>query len=79
MAPKEQEDWLATDDSKRVGADSGDGESVGHKSGLRIVEIKRTNKDDITDDQWDPMATVVGYTLSRLSGGSPALALRRLR
>ncbi len=72
MAPKELEDWLATDDSKSVGADSGNGESVGHKSGRRIVDIKRTNKDDITDDQWDHMATVVGYIKRHLSQGGPA-------
>ena len=61
MAPKELEEWLDTDESKSVGSDSGDGESKGHKSGRRIVKIKRTNKDEITDDQWDHMATVVGY------------------
>lgn len=60
MAPKELEDWLETEESKSVG-DSDDGESTGHKSGRRIVEIKRTNKDDLTDDQWDHMAKVVGY------------------
>ena len=36
-------------------------ESTGHKSGRRIVEIKRTNKDDLTDSQWDHMDKVVGY------------------
>ena len=39
MAPKELEDWLETDESKSVGQDSGDGESKGHKSGKRIIEI----------------------------------------
>jgi hypothetical protein len=61
MAPKELEDWLETDDSKAVGADSGDGESKGHKSGKRIIEIKRKNKDDLSDDDWDHMRKVVGY------------------
>ncbi len=60
MAPQELEDWLETEESKSVG-DSDSGESTGHKSGRRIVKIKRTKKDDITDDQWDHMATVVGY------------------
>lgn len=50
MAPKELEDWLETEESKSVG-DSDSGESTGHKSGRRIVEIKHTNKDDLTDDQ----------------------------
>ena len=60
MAPAELEDWLETDRSKEVG-DSDEGESTGHKSGRRIVEIKRTNKDDLSDDQWDHMAEVVAY------------------
>ncbi|WP_281980891.1 DUF3140 domain-containing protein [Thalassorhabdomicrobium marinisediminis] len=60
MAPKEIEDWLATDESKSVG-DTGDADSTGRKSGKRIIEIKRTNKDDLTDDDWDHMAKVVGY------------------
>ncbi|MEM9734267.1 MAG: DUF3140 domain-containing protein [Pseudomonadota bacterium] len=71
MAPKELEEWLETEESQSVGADSGDGESIGHKSGERIVKIKRTNKDDISDDQWDHMATVVGYIKRHLSQGGP--------
>ncbi len=70
MAPQELEDWLETDESKSVG-DTEDGESTGHKSGRRIVTIKRTNKDDISDDQWDHMATVVGYINRHLSQGGP--------
>ncbi|MEL6609885.1 MAG: DUF3140 domain-containing protein [Pseudomonadota bacterium] len=70
MAPQELEYWLGKDDSKSVG-DSDAGESTGHKSGRRIVEIKRTNKADITDDQWDHMATVVGYIKRHLSQGGP--------
>ena len=60
MAPKELEEWLETDESKSVGDDNS-GESTGHRSGRRIVEIKRTDKDDLTDGQWDHMAKVVGY------------------
>ena len=71
MAPKELEEWLDTEESKSVGADSGDGESKGHKSGKRIVEIKNTNKDDLTDGQWDHMATVVGYIKRHRSQGGP--------
>lgn len=70
MAPKELEEWLETEDSKSVG-DNDSGEATGHKSGRRIVEIKRTNKDDISDDQWDHMATVVGYIKRHLSQGGP--------
>lgn len=70
MAPQELEDWLDTDDSKSVGDNDGD-ESTGHASGRRIVKIKRTNKDDISDDQWDHMAKVVGYIKRHLSQGGP--------
>lgn len=60
MAPAEIEDWLETDASKSVG-DTGDAGSTGRASAKRIITIKRTNKDQIKDDQWDHMATVVGY------------------
>jgi hypothetical protein len=60
MAPKELEDWLQTEASNRVG-DSDGGESTGHKSGRRIVEIKRTRKTDLSDDQWDWTAKTNGY------------------
>lgn len=70
MAPKELEDWLDTDESKSVG-DSDGGESTGHKSGRRIVEIKRTKKDDLTDSQWDHMGKVTGYIKRHLAQGGP--------
>jgi len=71
MAPQALEDFLETEESRSVGADSGDGESTGHKSGKRIVRIKRTKKDDIDDDQWDHMANVVGYIKRHRSQGGP--------
>ncbi|MBH5321892.1 DUF3140 domain-containing protein [Aurantiacibacter sediminis] len=60
MQPKELEEWLETEESKSVG-DNDDGESTGHRSGRRIVEIKRTNKDELTDSQYEHMNKVVGY------------------
>ncbi len=71
MAPKELEEFLETDESKSVGDSAGDGESTGHASGRRIVEIKRTNKDDLSNDQWDHMAKVVGYIKRHKSQGGP--------
>jgi len=71
LAPQALEDFLDTDESRSVGADSGDGESTGHKSGERIVRIKRTDKDDLSDEQWDHMATVVGYIKRHRSQGGP--------
>ena len=70
MAPKELEDWLETEESKSVG-DSGDGSSTGHASGERIVEIKRTNKDDMSDDDWDHVRKVVGYIKRHTAQGGP--------
>ena len=61
MAPKELEDWLDTEESKSVGQKDGGGESTGHASGRRIVEIKRTKKADLTDSQYEHMQKVVGY------------------
>ena len=60
MQPKELEEWLETEKSKSVGDNEG-GESTGHRSGRRIVEIKRTKKDDLTDSQYEHMQKVVGY------------------
>ncbi|MGB5347052.1 MAG: DUF3140 domain-containing protein [Woeseia sp.] len=70
MAPAELEEWLQTDDSRSVG-DSDDGESTGHASGRRIVDIKRTKKAELTDSQWDHMATVVGYINRHCAQGGP--------
>jgi hypothetical protein len=72
MTPAELERWLGTDESKEVGwKDSGAGESVGHASGRRIVEIKRTRKADLTDEDRDHMAKVVGYVHRHLAQGGP--------
>lgn len=66
MQPKELEEWLETEESKSVG-DSDSGESTGHRSGRHIVKIKRTKKDDLTDDQYGHMNKVVGYIHRHLS------------
>ncbi|WP_282025814.1 DUF3140 domain-containing protein [Limimaricola cinnabarinus] len=71
MAPKEIEEFLDTEESRKVGDTGGEGESTGHKSGKRIVEIKRTNKTDLSDDQWDHMAKVVGYIKRHKAQGGP--------
>ncbi len=61
MAPAELERWLQTDESKSVGQDSGDGESTGHQSGRRIIEIKRKPKAELTEADYQHMQKVVGY------------------
>lgn len=65
MSPAELERFLESDDSKAVGwkgeDGDGEGESVGHASGRRIVAIKRSKKADLTDDDYAHMKKVVGY------------------
>jgi hypothetical protein len=61
MTPKELDKWLQTDESRSVGQSDGGGESKGHESGRRIVEILEKNKQDYTDGDVDHMRRVVGY------------------
>lgn len=62
MAPAEIEDWLDTDDSRKVGfTHPGASESVGHASGRRIVAILRTPRAELDDDDYAHMRKVVGY------------------
>ncbi len=62
MSPAELEKWLDTDESKKVG-DKSDGadESVGHRSGEKIVRLLRKKKDDYTEADVEHMRKVVGY------------------
>jgi hypothetical protein len=52
---------LQTDDSQSVGQSDGGGESRGHESGRKIVEILGKNKSDYTDDDIDHIRRVVSY------------------
>ncbi len=61
MSPSELEEWLETEKSKSVGQDSGDGESIGHKSGRKIIQIKRKKKADLSDNDYEHMQKVNGY------------------
>ncbi|WP_369811102.1 DUF3140 domain-containing protein [Quadrisphaera sp. DSM 44207] len=67
MTPEELEDWLSTEQSQSVGDTSGDGESTGHRSGRRIVEVLRTKQADLTDDDVAHMRKVVGYVHRHLA------------
>lgn len=79
MSPSELHDWLDTEESKSVGADAGDGESKGHKSGRRIVMIKAKKKGELTDSDYDHMATVVGYIKRHAAQGGPTDDMRHSR
>ncbi|HER39921.1 MAG TPA: DUF3140 domain-containing protein [Salinimicrobium catena] len=67
MSPKELETWLQKEESKEVGQDSGDGESIGHKSGKKIIRIKRRNKDELTSADYEHMQKVNGYIKRHLA------------
>ena len=67
MTRKELEDWLQTEESKSVG--QGEGESKGHKSGRRIVELREKNKSDYTDDDVEHMKRVNSYVKRHLGQG----------
>lgn len=62
MAPAEIEAWLETENSRKVGfKPGGAGESVGHASGRRIVQILRKTSDELDDTDYAHMRKVVGF------------------
>jgi hypothetical protein len=67
MSPSNLEKWLGTKESKSVGWDSGDGESIGHKSGEEIVKILHTKKADLSPSEYKHMQKVVGYIKRHLA------------
>ena len=67
MTASELERWLDTDESASVGDKSDGGESTGHRSGRRIVEILRRNKGDLDEDDVAHMRKVVGYVHRHLA------------
>ena len=70
MTAGELEEWLGTDESQAVGQKSGgSGESTGHESGRRIVELLHTKKADLTDDDLAHMRKV-----ARLRAAAPGAA-----
>ncbi|KAL7817172.1 hypothetical protein V8C26DRAFT_399578 [Trichoderma gracile] len=73
MTAQELKEWLKGDDSTSAGwsKDDGSGESVGHDSGRRIVEILEANPDKdpekYTDDDVSHMRKVVSYCKRHLA------------
>ena len=68
MTPQELEEWLQTEESQAVGQKSGgSGESTGHESGRRIVELLRTKAGDLDDDDLAHMRKVHGYVQRHLA------------
>ena len=72
MTPTQLERWLGTDESQSVGDTSGEGEeSTGHAMGRRVVDLLRTNKADLSDDDVAAMRKVVGYVRRHTAQGGP--------
>ena len=67
MTAGELSTWLDTDHANEVGQKSGDGESVGHESGRRIVQLLHAKKADLTDADEAHMRKVVGYVHRHLA------------
>lgn len=70
MSASEIENWLKKDESKQVGQDSGDGESIGRKSAKHIITILKSKKDDLSEDDYHHIHKVVSY-ISRHSAQKP--------
>ena len=70
MTASEIESWLDTDESKEVGQkDDGSGESVGHKSGRKIVTILGKKKADLTASDVEHMHKVISYVRRHTAQG----------
>ncbi|KUN88882.1 DNA-binding protein [Streptomyces bungoensis] len=67
MTPSRLEMWLGTDESQEAGQHRDGGESTGHASGRRIVEILRKEKGDLSDADYAHMRKVNGYIRRHLA------------
>jgi hypothetical protein len=67
MSPSALEEWLATDVSQEAGQHTDGGESTGHASGRRIVEILHKKKGDLSDSDYAHMRKVNGYIRRHLA------------
>jgi hypothetical protein len=74
MTRRELERWLDSDESRSVGFSDGEkktgtggGESVGHRSGRKIVSILGKNKGDLDESDFEHMRKVNGYVKRHLA------------
>jgi hypothetical protein len=68
MSPGELEAWLATPQSRRVGmVRRGERESVGHRSGRRILQILETPAGELTQADHAHMRKVIGFCRRHLA------------
>lgn len=78
MTPKEIESWLKTAESKEVGQKDGEEESIGHKSGQKIIEILNKKQDEYDDEDLAHMKKVVSY-VHRHSAQKPSKDIEHSR
>lgn len=72
MSASQLEKWLDTEQSQAVGQKDPDAaESVGHKSGKRIIDILGTKRNDLDEDDIRHMHKVVGYVHRHLAQRPP--------
>lgn len=79
MSASEIDNWLKTAESSAVGfVRRGDTESVGHRSGRRIVAILKTAQAELTEADYAHMRKVVGF-IKRHAAQRPAGDISRTR
>lgn len=62
MTANQIDKWLDTDESKAVGqTKEGKDESIGHKSGKKIIDILHKKVADYSDEDYEHMQKVVSY------------------
>jgi hypothetical protein len=68
MSPRQLESWLKTEESKAVGQKKATRtESIGHRSGRRLVTLLRTRKSDLTASDVAHMRKVAAFVARRLA------------
>ncbi|PWN40026.1 hypothetical protein IE81DRAFT_278566, partial [Ceraceosorus guamensis] len=76
MTVPELEEWLSSSESQESGwGDAGEGESVGHESGRKIVDILKRNpkkqEDKYTEEDLQHMRKVAAYCKRHLAQEGP--------
>ena len=61
MSADQLEQWLETPESREVGEKKDGGESIGHASGRRIVQILRSRPDSWNQEDYAHMRRTVGF------------------
>ncbi|MEE1941151.1 DUF3140 domain-containing protein [Streptomyces sp. TRM 70361] len=67
LTPEQLEEWLGSEESKAAGQHKDGGESTGHASGRRILDLLRTSKSGLSDDDLAHMRKVTGYIKRHLA------------